>query len=199
VERLLVIGHSIVKHGPAAQLGWKGHWGMAATAREKDWSHVLRARLAAAQGGRRIELVTRNLLAPQLEQAAAAGRFAPLAEVGPDLVLIQVGDNMPKDKATEETLTRPYEQLLIALKRANPKAAVFGLSTWGACAHRNELMRKACARQGVGWIGISHLIGDKTNRAVSEGHFEHAGVNWHPGDRGMAAIAETVFDALQDR
>lgn len=198
VRRMVVLGHSITQHGPSSKLGWHGDWGMAASAREKDWAHLLRTRIETAQGDVKVDLAVRNLLATRLGREAKEGVLGRYADPKADVVLIQIGDNLPKEKATKDTLERPYEQLIAEIKRANPKVHVFGLSTWGACSHRNELMRRACSRQGAHWIYVSHLIGDVENRAVSEERFSHGGVNWHPGDRGMAAIVETVLRSLQE-
>jgi len=196
VKKLLIAGNSITRHPPADHLGWQGNWGMAATAPEKDFAHRLHAYLCEAQSDPKPELIIENLF----EGDGLAGKenlFAAFASYQADLVLIQVGDNTSLDIANEETLTKPYAKLLAMLKEANPDALVCGVSMWGACPQRNALMKAACDAQGAPWLYISHLIGDEQYRAVSEGHFENGGVNWHPGDRGMKAIADALWTQLR--
>ena len=53
--------------------------------------------------------------------------------------------------------------------------------------------KAAAESQGAEFVSIAHLASAPLNRAAAEGHFQHSGVNWHPGDRGMAAIADTLW------
>ena len=39
--RVLFVGNSITLHGPSPKIGWTNNWGMAATARDKDYVHLL--------------------------------------------------------------------------------------------------------------------------------------------------------------
>ena len=44
-KKILVVGNSILRHGPCKEIGWERDWGMAASAPEKDFVHLLYAML----------------------------------------------------------------------------------------------------------------------------------------------------------
>ena len=69
------------------------------------------------------------------------------------------------------------------------------MGSWGDNA-LSGWIQTACERTGAHFVSVADLMSDPTNRAKSEGHFTHGGVNWHPGDKGMAAIADTLFNHI---
>jgi len=189
VRTLLIIGNSLTRHGPNVEtLGWPYDCGMAATGEERDYAHLTLERIARAQPQLRPEMVLTNLS----DEAHMRG-FEHVLPCDADLVILQVGDNY-RGAVNEEELQEPYAQMVAAI-RAGGDPHVFCVSTWGNAA-LNPFLRAAAEQEGAVFVDISHLFADPLNRAAAEGHFTHAGVNWHPGDRGMAAIAETLWTHL---
>ena len=45
--KILFLGNSITRHGPSQAVGWSGDWGMAASAREKDFVHLVTSSLCS--------------------------------------------------------------------------------------------------------------------------------------------------------
>ena len=58
--RVLVYGNSIALHGPYPEIGWTNDWGMAASARDRDFAHLVVAGLES-QLGERADYRIRNL------------------------------------------------------------------------------------------------------------------------------------------
>ena len=195
IRTLLVIGNSLTRHGPSESLGWKGNWGMAATAAENDFAHRLHQRLCEFQPDPRPKLIVESLLARNLH--AQLRRFHEIAAHRADIVVVQIGDNLSAKDADQHTLARPYRRLIDALKDSGDPLIICA-GVWGGDGKRNALMREQCARTRTPFVRLDPLIQDPANRARSEGHFTHSGVNWHPGDRGMQAIADTLWEAMRE-
>ena len=56
-----------------------------------------------------------------------------------------------------------------------------------------------CLDAGGTFVDISALGKVEANFARSEQKFEHAGVAGHPGDKGMQALADELWKAIQQR
>ncbi len=189
-SHLLVIGNSITKCPPCAVIGWAGNWGMAATAREKDWVHRLQASMPedttlTIVHGHAPDVATR---AAELEGAVSSARAS--------VVAIQIGDNMLPSDANEESLYQPMVRLIEAAFEARRHAKVVVLGTWDVEDVRNALMRQAAEDGGASFLRLDDLGARPGHRAWEQGVFDDPAVGWHPSDLGMAAIAERVAIAL---
>lgn len=193
IKKVVVAGNSLTWHGPLANSDWNNSWGMAATSQDKDFAHLLFERIAETQQ-EKPELIIENFFDPNVTDPA---KHQQLASLMGDLYVIQIGDNLKDEESSEKTLGQPYEQMLKAIKKTNPDALIFCTSTWGGSQKKDPLMRAACSRQKVPFVRIDIFIGNEKNRAISEGHFKHGGVNWHPGDLGMEKIADTLWQTIQ--
>ena len=199
--KVLFLGNSITLHPPKPDIGWTGNWGMAASAEEKDFVHLLTADIAKAAGVQPRTMV-KNIA--EFERGyetfdVAAGLKAEL-EFGADIVVVAIGENAA-EPATDDARAKfaaGFARLLAALKQhGNP--AIFVRSSFWPNAVKDDLMRKATADAGAAFVDIAALGRDAANAASAERKIEHAGVAGHPGDKGMRAIADAIFAAMQKR
>jgi hypothetical protein len=189
IRKVLIIGNSITRHGASPAIGWPYNCGMAATSEDKDFAHVLYKKIVAAQP----ELKPELQLAYVADESRMRG-FEHLVPCTADLVIVELGDNF-RGKANLEELQKPYEAMLAGLQKGHwPR--VYCLSAWGNPA-LTPWIKAAAANQNATFIEIGHLFNNPANRAGSEGHFKHGGVNWHPGNRGMHAIADTIWQVIR--
>lgn len=197
--KILFVGNSITKHGPKADIDWHGNWGMAATSEEKDYVHVVTKALAVKHGATPTIMV-KNVA--DFERAHVgydiAGKFTDAAAFRADLIVLCIGENVAALK-TPEAQAKYQEQVTALLKtlRSNPKAQIVVRSSFWANTAKDTAMRQACETVGGTFVDISALSKDEKNYARSERPYKHAGVANHPGDRGMAAIAEEIVKAVK--
>ena len=200
-DRVLFLGNSITLHGPAAHIGWSGNWGMAASASEKDYVHLLLRRIAEATG-RKPEAMIENIAEFERNYGTynvGAALKKPL-EFNADLVVVAIGENVPAFPSEEakKKFRSAFASLLAAL-RGRGKPAIFVRSCFWPDRNRDEIMREVCREAGGTFVDISGLARDESHSARAEREFAHAGVAAHPGDKGMKAIADAIWKAIEGR
>jgi hypothetical protein len=200
-RRILFLGNSITLHGPAPQIGWTGNWGMAASAREKDYVHVLTNSLAGLWGSPpdvRIDNIAdfeRRYDTYDLD--ALLNKYL---DFKPDAVIVAIGENVPA-LGSEDAKTGfkgSFVRLLTALAR-NGRPDIFVRSCFWPNKAKDDIMRESCTAVGGVFVDIGSLGGDESNYARSERSFAHTGVAAHPGDKGMKAVAEALLKAIKSR
>jgi hypothetical protein len=201
-RRVLFLGNSITRHPPKEDIGWMPNWGMAATTREQDYVHVLLRRMTAAAGGTPPVARIENIVDFEQEYALRdfTARFAELADFRPDTVILAIGENVAA-LATEQDQARFRDAVstLLAHMMKNASPALVVRSCFWPDPAKDAALRQACADAGGTFVDISSLAADEKNYARAERRFAHDGVAAHPGDTGMAAIADALWTAITTR
>ena len=208
-NRILFIGNSITftKHDPNGP--WPNDCGMAASAPGKDYTHLVTACIAQANGGRAPEMRAENFwyAGGQYEQRYAgfdpAVTLKPLISWKPDIVVIAIGENVENldTPAKESAFAASFEAMIEAFQQNN--AAVFVRGRFmGRNAVHDRVMRRCCVQTGAMFVGMDTpaLGRDPLNYAAAEKDstgFTDSAILAHPGDRGMKAIADALFAAMK--
>jgi len=200
-DRILFLGNSLTLHGPKAEIGWTGNWGMAATSEDRDFVHRLTAAIASRSGGR---LVLEPASHENIESAANVLNIADILERGyatyetarirkqleskADIVVLQCGENVLSQGFDAEAFYNGLRALLNDLKASgNPQIFVTSHILW-ANPGMDEIKRRVCAEDPTHrtFVDISAYQADiATNGPVG-----------HPSDTGMKLIADTLFAAI---
>ena len=183
-RQMLVVGDALTACAPDASLGWPNDWGMAATAREKDFAHRLHTALREASP--ELELATDSIM----YQDEMTG-WVHLLPCRADLVVIQLGENYKGGISLEE-YGEAYGQMIDEVREGSPKTVVC-LGPWEN-VQLEEVIAEAAAAHGAKFVSLRAIHADPANRAASEGKFPKIG--GMPGDRGMEKIAEAVLKSL---
>ncbi len=199
VGKVLFLGNSITLHGPAPKIGWTGNWGMAASAEDKDFVHVLTSHIAKAAGGKpqikvkNIADFERNLTAYKLPD-----ELREELAFEADIIVIALGENAasPKTDEAKAEFESAFTNLFAELKK-HGQPTIFVRSQFWQDADKDKLMKKTCEAAGGTFLDISKLGFDEANYARAERKIDHVGVAGHPGDKGMQALADALWQAIQ--
>lgn len=190
--KLLFLGNSITRHGKAENLGWCGDWGMAASSKENDYVHKLISKFC--QKGVKVSVCIANL--SDWERTRNMDllftKYLSALRFNADYVIVRLGENACPDKYLSE-FELCYGELTDLFSRNGAKIVLTDLF-WEYEPFDNFVAELAKAR-GYAFAEIHDLGNDDEMKAI--GKFSHNGVAVHPGDKGMAEIAERIFRVLR--
>ncbi len=190
--RVLFIGNSITLHGPRPEIGWTNNWGMAASAREKDYVHLLERKIRAARPDAQCCLLQ---VADTFERSFykrdwSRAPFDWAKEFKPDVIVLFFGANVPGayDSGTMKparSFASALEELLFYLS-PDGKAQVLisqGFYVREKLDAEKEIVARKPRRTFV-------KIEDIRSRADTHGRYNH------PNDLGMQLIAERFWEHM---
>lgn len=190
-HRILIVGNSITRHGPLPSIGWVHDWGMAASAEDKDYVHLFLQKLTE----RKEDFYLCVKQAADWEVALNEGnpdlsKYEEIRAFGADTVIFRLAENIRGD-IDPLVLRNALREFLNFL---NPRGGRVVLTTpfWAHATAEAEIRRLAQAR-GYALADLTPL-GERADMKAY-GLFKNGGVCAHPGDLGMAAIAEEIANA----
>lgn len=189
ISSITLFGNSIVAHDPAPAIGWEGNWGMAASCRDSDFVHIIKAEIGRI--GRSTEVTWGNLAAYEREWATYD--LSQLDKYGKsDLIVIKISENIQYEQGMEARFLASYDRLIKQL--SGPETiVVIAEGFWPSPV--NDMLRKYAASHNHPFVALADLFAnDKSNAAI--GFFENEGVANHPSDKGMRNIAARIMKVI---
>ena len=209
--KVLIIGNSITQHAPSASYGWYANWGMAATGPEKDYVHLLQAKALAANPNVEMHWVNISEYEKYFYDWSKITRdFSKYAEFDADIIITNFGSNVKYggnegDSSYENDYTFDKEQFKAIVDYFNPGSDAEII----ACGTRSNatitpIIIEAAETYGWDYIDMSGLTTYENiatpYETVLKDKFKvdsiNAGVLNHPGDAGMAEIADRIWAVL---
>lgn len=193
--RVMFVGNSITRHGVMPEIGWYGDYGMAASSKEKDYVHRLIQKINSvkedaaycicqvASWERGYKDGTEKLY--HLYENARAFQA--------DIIVLRFIENCPMEGFDADLFKSELEKLLLYINPTGRAKFVSSTGFWRHCG--DEAIRSFATEQGIPLAELGDLGEKDEMKAV--GLFEHGGVANHPGDLGMARIAERIYEKLQ--
>lgn len=198
IHKILFLGNSITRHAPSPAIGWLGDWGMAASAEEKDFVHLITGSLSKT-AGTAPEIMVKNIAEFERQYATydVDGKMKEIFEFDADLIIVAIGENVPNLDSDDAKVQfkNSLMKLLNGLKTDHHPVIIVRSCFWPNQA-KDLILKQACQEVGGMFVDIGHLGKDESNYARSERKFTHSGVAAHPGDKGMQAIASAILDTI---
>lgn len=191
--RVMFVGNSITLHGKRPEIGWNNEWGMAASAKEKDYVHLLKASIRAENKDAAFCVCQVSEWERRYKEGGnVLSKYETARSFGADLIILRFIENVPHDGYDSEVFLRELDLLVNYL---NPNGNAKIVITTGFWKHPGDRDLRAYAKEkGIPCVELGDLGEDDTMKAI--GLFEHTGVANHPSDKGMSAIAERIMKAV---
>ena len=197
-SKVAFLGNSITKHGPKPSIDWHGNWGMAATAEDRDYVHLVTAGLTKAQNAAPQVLIN-NIAQFEREHATfdIENGLADTVAFGASHIVIAIGENVPALTTDAAKATfKARMQALLKLLNGPQKPTIIVRSSFWANPAKDQILEEVCREVGGTFVDLRAISKDESNYARSERPYKHAGVANHPGDKGMQSIADAILKAL---
>ena len=191
--RIMFLGNSITLHGIKHDIGWHNRWGMAASAKEKDYVHIIENEILKENPDAAFCICQ----AAAWEMKFKNGKelhslFEPARDFRADIIVARLIENCPFDNFDKETFKNEYFGLIRYLSGENTRVIL----TTGFWKHIGDKAIEEMAREeNIPLVKLGDLGEDDSMKAI--GLFEHSGVANHPGDKGMQAISDRILAVLK--
>ena len=192
--RVMMAGNSITLHEPSESIGWHNQWGMAASAKEKDYVHVLKSHIQTMAPDATFCICQ----AYKWERDFANGKLAyPIYEdarnFNADIIVVRFIENCPRKDFDPEVFKREYVDFIEFLNKSGNAKVILTTSFW---EHDADSVVAEVSKE-MGWpLVVLNDLGE-LDEMKALGLFEHFGVANHPGDLGMKTIADRIFEEVK--
>lgn len=191
VKTVLVLGNSITKHGPKPEIGWFGNWGMAASAEDSDYVHLLIRDVHSTNPS----VVVKFGNIADFERNFVTYPLSNLDSLrNPDMLILKISENVNDQMAVKDSFMIYYDKLIKYITPDKQSVKIILDGFWEK-EHVNKLIREYAFRNNYKFVSITTLCKDSTNTA--KGKFTHAGVAAHPSDKGMRMIEQEIWKTIK--
>ena len=191
--RVMFVGNSITRHGVKPDIGWLNDYGMAASSMDRDYVHLLEARILARREATFCIAQVAEWERLYRTPAEALPRYAAAAAFHPDILIFRSIENAPAKDFDPAAFRNSLDELLAYLAPDPGTKLCFTTSFWH---HPGDaVLREAAAARKAPMAELGDLGERDDMKAI--GLFAHSGVANHPGDAGMAAIADRIWAMIE--
>lgn len=191
--KIVILGNSITYSERNTSIGWNDSWGMAASSREKDYVHLLSNKFRQADSSARVRALNIAAFELNYKQYEFNNDLRAYRTLKPDLLILRIGENVQQTGFDAAMFQQRYSDLISYFKNGNPNLTVLSVgSFWPDRRYASAEMQKHQP-----YLSLEPLGFDITNYAFDMLNVDQS-VKGHPGDKGMQAIADMIWQKLQE-
>lgn len=193
-KRVMFAGNSITLHEPSESIGWHNQWGMAASAKEKDYVHMLESHIKGVEPDAKFCICQ----AYKWERDFANGKdaypiYQKARDFDADIIVVRFVENCPWKDFDPVVFKREYIDFINFLNKSGNAKIILTTAFWKHAA--DSVIEDISKEKGWPLVVINDL--GELDEMKALGLFEHYGVANHPGDLGMKTIADRIFEELK--
>jgi len=193
--RIMFLGNSITRHGVRAEVGWFNNWGMAASSKENDYVHRVISFVQELHPDAAFCIVQGADWERAYKDYDFDEKYSAAKSFNPDVMICLISENIPMSEFEEEAFAENMHKFHTYLKGENKDCVIIQASSFFSNAGKDKGIKLCSERYGTIYVDIFDISRDESNLAI--GLFEHKGVQIHPGDKGMKAIADRFIEELK--
>lgn len=192
--RVMFVGNSITLHGILHDIGWHNEWGMAASAKDKDYVHILMRDIKKENPDAAFCICQVASWETKYRDGASTYHlFEGARDFGADIIVMRFIENCSAEDWNNSVFKKELRGLLNYLDSKGDARIILTTGFW---KHPGDgAIREYGEENKLPVIELGDLGEDNKMKAI--GLFAHEGVANHPGDLGMEKIAERIFKVLK--
>jgi len=191
-KRVLFLGNSITLHGEKPEIGWNHNWGMAASAKEKDYVHIVLKELQKRYGDISYAIANVGEWEQNYWKDEVLEKFEDARSFRADTIVFRFGENIRCEHFDNHPL-EGYLRRFVKYFEGDAKKIVVTDCFWEH-EYICGALKRIADENDYDFVSLSDLGYD--DKYMAKGLFEHPGVAAHPGDLGMQKIAERILEKL---
>lgn len=187
IKSVVILGNSIVAHPAAPDLGWNADWGMAASARDSDFVHLIMSGIH--QVDNTVTFQFQNI--STFESGYDTYDLTQLSAFqNPDMLIIKISENVNQQTAASRNFALYYSNLIKYLAPTDNTVKIIVDGFWPSTV--NDIVRNYALTNNYPFVTLPDLFSSDVSNSAA-GLFSDSGVANHPSDKGMRNIATRIL------
>lgn len=192
--RILFIGNSITWHPVKEEIGWMHEWGMAASSEENDYVHILMRKVRSVISDAKYKIAWAVAWEREYWDAVHLVAFREFLNFKPDVIIVKIGENVSTANNEDHPYKPNFKRLLGYLNPDEMSKIILCTGFWKR-GPVDEAVRSVASESGYPLVELNQL--DRDDMKAFDTYGGSAPAN-HPGDKGMKAIADAIWDKLKE-